>query len=35
MQNLLNTPYMVSRRPFGARPGMPLQLMVGFKYHFG
>jgi hypothetical protein len=26
---------MVSRRPYGARPGMPIQLMVGFKYDFG
>lgn len=32
INNLLNTPYMVSQRPYGARPGMPLQLMGGFKY---
>ncbi len=34
INNVANTAYMVSRRPFGARPGMPLQLMVGFKYEF-
>jgi Fe(3+) dicitrate transport protein len=34
IQNLLNTPYMVSRRPYGARPGVPFQFMVGFKYLF-
>jgi Fe(3+) dicitrate transport protein len=33
--NLTNNRYMVSRRPFGARPGMPFQLMAGFKYSFG
>jgi Fe(3+) dicitrate transport protein len=35
VQNLLDRKYMVSRRPFGARPGMPLQLAAGLKYHFG
>ncbi|MCX4242477.1 TonB-dependent receptor domain-containing protein [Paraliomyxa miuraensis] len=35
IQNLTNNAYMVSRRPFGARPGMPSQLMVGLKLHFG
>ena len=34
IQNLTDNTYMVSRRPFGARPGMPFQLMVGFKYQF-
>jgi len=34
MTNMLNTPYMVSRRPYGARPGMPLQFNAGFKYEF-
>ena len=34
IQNLTNNRYLVSRRPFGARPGMPFQLMAGFKYHF-
>jgi Fe(3+) dicitrate transport protein len=33
-QNLTNNVYMVSRRPFGTRPGLPFQLMAGFKYHF-
>jgi Fe(3+) dicitrate transport protein len=32
IDNLLNTPYIVARRPFGARPGMPLQVMGGFKF---
>jgi Fe(3+) dicitrate transport protein len=32
--NLLNAAYIVSRRPFGARPGMPRQVQVGFKHHF-
>jgi len=32
IDNLANTAYMVSRRPFGPRPGMPFQLMGGFKY---
>jgi Fe(3+) dicitrate transport protein len=35
LQNATNNAYMVSRRPYGARPGMPIQLMVGFKYQFG
>ncbi len=30
-ENVLNEAYMVSRRPFGARPGKPQQLIVGFK----
>jgi Fe(3+) dicitrate transport protein len=34
IQNLTNNAYMVSRRPFGARPGIPFQLMAGFKVHF-
>jgi Fe(3+) dicitrate transport protein len=32
-QNLTNNAYMVSRRPFGARPGLPFQFMAGFKVH--
>jgi Fe(3+) dicitrate transport protein len=35
LQNFTNNAYIVSRRPYGARPGMPIQLMVGFKYQFG
>ena len=35
VQNLTNNEYLVARRPFGARPGMPFQLMAGFKVHFG
>ncbi|MGB0646772.1 MAG: TonB-dependent receptor domain-containing protein, partial [Bradymonadia bacterium] len=31
VENLLNEAYMVSRRPFGARPGKPNQVIVGFK----
>ncbi|MCO4770973.1 MAG: TonB-dependent receptor [Deltaproteobacteria bacterium] len=34
VNNLTNRKYMVSRRPFGARPGMPLQAMVGAKLRF-
>ena len=30
-ENLLNQAYMVSRRPYGARPGRPFQMMVGVK----
>ena len=32
--NLLDARYVVSRRPFGARPGKPLQIAVGYKYRF-
>ncbi len=32
INNLLDTAYMASRRPFGARPGRPFQLLVGFEY---
>ena len=32
--NLLAREYLVSRRPFGARPGKPFQLRVGLKYSF-
>lgn len=31
VENLLNEAYMVSRRPFGARPGKPNQIIVGLK----
>jgi Fe(3+) dicitrate transport protein len=33
--NLTNTAYMSSRRPFGARPGRPLHVMVGLKLRGG
>ncbi len=34
IDNVLNNEYMVSRRPYGARPGMPFQFMVGYKGTF-
>ncbi len=33
--NVLDTAYPVSRRPFGLRPGKPFALMVGYKHAFG
>ncbi len=35
VSNVTATTYMVSRRPFGARPGLPVSFMIGFKYAFG
>ena len=35
VDNLLNRQYIASRRPFGARPGKPFQLQLGFTYSFG
>jgi len=35
LDNLGDADYIVSRRPFGARPGKPFQAMGGIKYHFG
>jgi Fe(3+) dicitrate transport protein len=35
LNNVAATHYMLSRRPFGARPGLPLNFMAGFKYDFG
>lgn len=32
MRNILNSAQLVSRRPFGARPGQPFQAMVGIKW---
>lgn len=32
--NLLDEDYLISRRPFGARPGRPLSLQAGYKYLF-
>ena len=34
VDNLLMTQGIVSRRPYGARPGKPFSLSVGFKLHF-
>ncbi|HET6346491.1 MAG TPA: TonB-dependent receptor, partial [Myxococcota bacterium] len=34
VDNLLNTAYAGSRRPFGLRPGKPFTLMVGYKHWF-
>lgn len=33
-RNLLNTAYIASRRPFGARPGAPIWVQVGAKLDF-
>lgn len=35
VDNFADDSYMVSRRPFGARPGKPLLVQGGIKYHFG
>jgi Fe(3+) dicitrate transport protein len=35
IDNLSDNEYIVSRRPFGARPGLPFQVMGGIKYHLG
>ncbi len=32
--NLTNSRYMISRRPYGARPGAPLTVILGMKIHF-
>ena len=34
VNNLLNTTYTVSFRPFGARPGAPLRAIIGYKNTF-
>ena len=34
IENLFDTAYMISRRPYGARPGRPFHFMLGFKYRF-
>jgi Fe(3+) dicitrate transport protein len=34
IDNLLNEAYMVSRRPYGPRPGKPLLVMLGYKHQF-
>ena len=35
IDNFADNEYMVSRRPFGARPGKPFLVQGGIKYHFG
>lgn len=35
VDNLLDESYIASRRPFGARPGKPRDVLLGFKYRFG
>ncbi len=35
VQNLLDSEYVLSRRPFGVRPGRPFHFLAGFKYNFG
>jgi len=35
VDNFADDSYMVSRRPFGARPGKPLLVQGGIQYHFG
>lgn len=35
VDNLLNQKYIASRRPFGPRPGKPLQVQAGLTYRFG
>ncbi len=34
VDNLLDDQSIISRRPYGARPGKPRQLMLGYKYQF-
>ena len=34
VDNLLDREYVVSRRPFGARPGRPVAAQVGVEYVF-
>ena len=34
VDNLLDEEYVVSRRPYGARPGKPQQISIGYKYQF-
>jgi len=33
--NVFNTGYVTSLRPFGARPGTPLLIMLGYRHRFG
>ncbi|HLL83365.1 MAG TPA: TonB-dependent receptor [Longimicrobium sp.] len=34
VENLFNARYLASRRPFGARPGRPFFMQVGYKHYF-
>lgn len=34
VDNLTDEVYLTSRRPFGARPGKPRTLLLGYKYSF-
>jgi Fe(3+) dicitrate transport protein len=33
--NLLDSAFVASRRPFGIRPAQPLMVMLGYKHAFG
>lgn len=35
IDNLLDSEYAISRRPFGLRPGRPFQASIGYKHRFG
>jgi Fe(3+) dicitrate transport protein len=35
IDNVGDAEYIVSRRPFGARPGLPFQVLGGIKYSLG
>jgi Fe(3+) dicitrate transport protein len=35
IDNLTDQQYIASKRPFGARPGKPLQVFVGYEHRFG
>ena len=35
VDNVLDEAYIASRRPYGARPGKPREMQLGFKYRFG
>jgi Fe(3+) dicitrate transport protein len=34
VENIVNEPYIVSRRPMGARPGVPRRIVLGYKNEF-
>lgn len=34
VENILNKPYIVSRRPMGARSGVPRRFVLGYKNKF-
>lgn len=35
LDNVFDEAYITSRRPYGARPGKPREVQLGFKYRFG